>query len=149
MSQDNKEVCKIININKDACAFYQEAQGKVKNLTTQEIFKNFEELHQNVITDLQACVRENGGEPEADTTLMGEIQELWGKARAAMTSNVDESLITSLEEAEDRCINSLKEAIANDNISATARIALKKQEEKLQKSHDYMKIMKDNVNAAA
>lgn len=149
MSHDNKEICKVININKDACEFYQEAQNTVKNLDTREIFKNYEELHRDVMTDLQSYVRKNANEAEADTTLMGEIQELWGKARASMTSNVDESLITSLEEAEDRCIHSLKDAISNDNLSAEARIVLKKQEEKLQKSHDYMKMMKDNVNAAA
>ena len=150
MSKDaNKEICKIININEDAREFYQEAQEKAENTTVKGIFKDFENLHQGVIINLQNHVRQNGGDPEADETFVGEVAEMWGKLRATLSPNTDESLIASLEEAEDRCIHSIKEAIANDDLPAEARSVLKREEATLQKSHDYMKIMKDNVNAAA
>lgn len=149
MTDDNKEICKVININEDAREFYHEAHQKAEDPKVQEIFRKYEDLHSGVVINLQNHVRQNGGNPEAEGTVMGEMQEIWGKARAALSPNVDESLITSLEEAEDRCIHSIKDAIANDSLSSGARVALKKEQDTLQKSHDYMKLMKDNVNAAA
>lgn len=147
--KDIKEVCKIISLNKDASDFYHDAHQKAKSPTVQKIFKDYEDLHQGVIVNLQNYVRQNGGDPEAENTLSGNVNEMWGNLKASMTSNVDKSLIESLEEAEDRCIHSIDEAIANDDLSPAARTALKKEQKMLHKSHDYMKIMKDNVNAAA
>ncbi len=149
MSKDaNKEICKIININEDACNFYKAAQMETKDLTVMDIFKKYEETHGEVVTELQSYVRQNGGEPEADPTIAGMVQQVWGEVKAKISNDVDESLIASLEEAEDRCIHSIKDAIKDDNIPAEARVVLKKQEATLQKAHDYMKIMKDNVKAA-
>lgn len=56
-----------------------------------------------------------------------------------------------LEKANDevcKIININRDVIKDDGIPAEARIVLRKQEETLQKTHDYMKIMKDNVKAA-
>lgn len=147
--KDLDEVSKIIDINKDASDFYHDAQEKAKSPTVKDIFKDYEQLHKSVVIELQNYVSQKGGDPEAGNTFAGQAGEVWGKVRAALSPNVDESLITSLEEAEDRCIHSIDDAIANDDLSPETRVALKKQQETLHKSHDYMKIMKENVNAAA
>lgn len=143
-----KEVCKVIDINKDACNFYKAAQLEAKDQTVKGIFQNFEQLHNGVVIDLQKYVTQHGGDPEADSTVTGMAQQVWGEVKAKLSSEPDESLISSLEEAEDRCIHSIKDAIKDDSISAEARTALKRQEATLQKSHDYMKIMKQNAKAA-
>lgn len=149
MSKDaNKEICKIININEDARNFYKAAQLEVKDLNIMDTFKKYEDIHGEVVTDLQQYVAQNGGEPEADETIVGMAQQAWGEMKAKISNDVDASLISSLEEAEDRCIHSIKDAIKDDSIPAEARVVLKKQEGTLQKAHDYMKIMKDNAKAA-
>ncbi len=149
MSDKNlDEVCKIIDINRDAAEFYHEAHQKAEDQEIQKIFKNYEDLHHSVVVDLQTFVREQGGDPETNGTIIGNMQEMWGKAKASLTSDVDESLISSLEEAEDRCIHNIKDAIKDENLSANARMALQRQESTLQQSHDYMKMMKDRAKAA-
>jgi uncharacterized protein (TIGR02284 family) len=145
--KDTKEVCKIININEDACEFYKSAQEKTDNPDMKKIFKNFENLHNEVIVNLQDYVRENGDDPEAENTFTGQVSEMWGRMKATLSNDVDESLIASLEEAEDRCIHSIDEAIQDGNVSPSARAALKREQGNLHKSHDYMKIMKDNAQA--
>lgn len=147
--KSTKEVCKIIDINKDACNFYKSAQQEVKSLDMKDTLQKFENTHQQVVRDLQNYVIQNGGDPEAESTVSGMVQQVWGELKAKVSNDVDTSFIASLEEAEDRCIDSLKDAIQNDDISAEARIALKKQETTLQKCHDYMKTMKENAQAAA
>ena len=147
-NKDTKEVCKIININEDACDFYETAQEATKNPDMKKIFQNFENLHKGVIINLQNYVRQQGSDPEAENTMAGQMQEMWGKMKASLSNDVDESLIVSLEEAEDRCIHSIDDAVKNTDLSPAARTALKKEQSALHKSHDYMKIMKDNVKAA-
>lgn len=147
-NQENNEVCKIIDINKDASNFYNAAKTEAKDNTVKDIFEKFERLHDGVVINLQNYVRQNGGDPEAESTITGKVGQFWGEMKAKISNDVDESLISSLEEAEDRCINSIDDAINNEELSAAARIALKKEQETLHKSHDYMKIMKENAKAA-
>lgn len=149
MSKDaNKEISNIININEDARNFYKAAQLETKSLVAMDIFKKYEATHGQVVDDLQNFVASNGGKAEADSTAIGAMQKVWGTVKAKVASDTDESLISSLEEAEDRCIHSIKDAIGNDDIPTEARMALKRQEGTLQQAHDYMKIMKDNAKAA-
>lgn len=146
--QDNKEICKVIDINKDAVDFYSDAQSKAKDGTVKDIFQKFEKLHNDVVVNLQNYVRQNGGEPEAENTMAGQIGQFWGDMKAKISNDVDETLISSLEEAEDRCIHAIKDAADNKNLSPEARMALKEEQALLQQTHNYMKIMKDNAKAA-
>lgn len=126
MSNDeNKELSKLININEDAAEFYESAQEKAESPELKLTFGNLESLHKSVIVNLQSIVRTNGGDPEAD-----------------------ETLVTHLEEAEDRCINSIKEAMQSEDISLTTKAALQDEVSILQKSHDHVKALKDYMKAA-
>lgn len=145
---DTKEICKIININKDACDFYNIACEKAENVTVKDVFRKFENLHKDVMVNLQNYVRKNGDMAEADDTVVGQVQKMWGELKAKISNDVDESLITSLEEAEDRCLHSIEDALEDKDISAAAKAALTKEKATLQQTHNYMKIMKDNAKAA-
>ncbi|HPF78803.1 MAG TPA: PA2169 family four-helix-bundle protein [Alphaproteobacteria bacterium] len=146
--QDNKEIRKVIDINKDAVDFYSDAKSKAKDNTVKDIFQKFEKLHNDVVINLQNYVRQNGGEPEAENTVAGRVGQFWGDIKAKISNDVDESLISSLEEAEDRCIHAVSDAADNKSLSPETRIVLKQEKTLLQKTHDYMKIMKDNAKAA-
>lgn len=145
---ENKELCKLININEDACDFYGSAQEKAENPRLKETLGNLKTLHKGVIINLQNYVRANGGDPEASETLAGQTQKLWGELMAKISNDVDETLVKHLEEAEDRCLHSIKDAIKSDDIAPSTKVALQKELNALQKSHDYMKSLKDSLKAA-
>ena len=146
--QENKELCKIININEDACEFYESAQEKVENPQLKTTLSNLENLHKDVIVNLQNHVRANGGNPDADETLAGQTRQFWGELMAKISNDVDETLVKHLEEAEDRCLHSIQEAVESDDMSISTKSILRNEMSALQKSHDYMKALKESMKAA-
>ncbi len=145
MSNDNKELQKLISINKDASEFYEEAQEKAKSPSMKSTFRELEVLHNGVISSLQGQVRANGGEVEADETIMGQMREFYGEISAMLSSDPDYTLVKHLEEAEDRCLHSMQDAIDSDDISAKTKAVLEGEINTLQRSHDYMKALKDDM----
>jgi uncharacterized protein (TIGR02284 family) len=147
-NQENKTLRKLININEDAAEFYESAQEKAETLAFKTTFARLENLHKMVIVNLQNTVRANGGDPEADETFVGQTVKFWGELMANISNDVNETLVTHLEEAEDRCIHSIKDAMKSDDISPATKAFLQSELTTLQRSHDYMKELKDTLKAA-
>lgn len=148
MSDINKELKKLANINEDACEFYEEAREKAENPQLKKTFRNLESLHKAVVINLQDHIRKNGGNPETKETMVGEAKEFWGTLMASISNDVDQTLVTHLEEAEDRCLNKIKDIMKNKDIPASTKAFLQSEYQALQKSHDYVKALKDCMKAA-
>jgi len=148
MTNVNKELQALANINEDACEFYEEASDKAENPQLQTTFRNLESLHKAVVVNLQEHIMANGGAPDTDETLMGETRELWGKLMASISNDVDETLVSHLEEAEDRCLHTVEDIMENDSVPPLTKALLQSEYITLQKSHDYMKALKECMKAA-
>lgn len=146
--KENQELEKLININEDACEFYESAQEQVEDPQLKVTFSNLENLHKDVIHNLQSRVRANGGDPEAEETFSGQVHQFWGEMMAKISNDVDETFVKHLEEAEDRCLHSIQDAIRSDHISVATKTALQSEASALRKSHDYMKALKETMRAA-
>lgn len=146
--KENKELSKIISINKDACEFYNSAQQQAKSHEAKVIFKNLENLHSGVIVNLQTLARAQGADAEAEETFAGQVRQFWGNLMSKVSNDVDETLVSQLEEAEDRCLNSIKDIMDDSDISASTKAALSSEYQTLRKSHDYMKSLKEQIKAA-
>lgn len=150
LSQENKELSTLININEDACEFYDYAQQKAEDVQIKKAFQDLETLHKNVVVQLQTRVRANGGDAEAEETMVGQAQRFWGALVASVSNDVDETLVSHLEEAEDRCLHSIQDALKSDKLTAATRSVLRSDlMATLRKSHDYMKVLKERMQSAA
>lgn len=150
MSTDTqKEITKLINLNKDACEFYEEAREKTDTANIKQTFSDLEALHRNVMVNLQQQVRIMGGDPEADETFGGEMAQLWANISATVSNDTDTTWVSHLEEAEDRCLNQIQDIMKDKDINAEVKAALTKEAETLRKSHDFMKDLKDCMKKAA
>ena len=149
MSKDkNKEICKLININEDAAEFYEEAQENAKSPQNKETFRELEQKHKAVITSLSQHVVQNGGKVDVDETIIGEMRQLWGELSAKVSNDVDATFIKHLEEAEDRCLHQMEDIMNDDDISAEMKSMLQDEYKTLQQTHDYMKALKEQTQAA-
>lgn len=149
LTQENQELSRLININADACDFYGSAQERAESPEIRQTFRDLEDLHRNVILNLQEQVRANGGEAEPDETLTGKAQQLWAELMTTMSSDVDETLVSYLEQAEDRCLHSMENVLIGDKILPTTRFALQEELRTLRRSHDYMKSLKESLVGTA
>lgn len=146
--KENKELGKLININKDACDFYKSAQEKTQSDAFKRTFQDLENLHHNVIINLKECVRANGGRPEASDTFTGQASQMWGELMTDISNDVDETLVKHLEEAEDRCLHTVEDVINEEDITPATKTVLDSEMGALKKSHDYMKALRDSLKAA-
>lgn len=146
LETDIKEVAKLIDINKDACTFYKEAKDKVETNGLQNKFQELCDLHSGVVNKLQSELMAKGAnqkDVEASETVAGKANRYFGELLAALTPDADEKFIARLEEAEDRCLHSMQDAVTNPDISTDIKPCLRGQLVDLQKSHDYMKSLKE------
>lgn len=145
----NNQLKKLACINEDACEFYESAQEKVESEKLKTTFRDLENLHKNIVINLQQQIRSNGGNSnDIDETIMGEAREFWTNLMTHISNDVDKTLVKNLEEAEDRCLHSMEKTMKNDDIPAETKMVLRNGYQALQKSHDYMKALKDYMKAA-
>lgn len=148
LKDENNELHKLVNINKDACEFYNSAVQEAQSAEIKQTFTKLENLHRQVMGNLQNQIRINGGDPEADETLVGKGAQFWGELMAKVSNDVDTTLVKHLEEAEDRCLHSMEDAMKDDDIRPATKAALQSEMDTLRKAHDYMKALKDALKAA-
>ncbi len=147
MKEENNELETLIAINKDACSFYSSAQEKAETPHMKTVFMELEKLHSSVVSTLSSCVRANGETADVDTTLTGKTTQFIGELASKISNDVDATMVKHLEEAEDRCLNSMRSAINSEDITPSTKNVLKMEMETLQKSHDYMRDLKENMAA--
>lgn len=148
MQSEIKEISKLINMNEDACEFYESAQEKAESPQMEKTFSELESLHKSVVVNLQNYLRTKGKDVEAQETASGQIRQFWGELMANISNDVDETLVKHLEEAEDRCLHSVQNIMEHDDIPVSTKTMLQKEYNALRKSHDYMKALKDCMKAA-
>lgn len=145
--KENKILETLADINQDACEFYKHAQDKVQSVKLERSFADLERLHSGVVNDLEEKIRANGGEPDRDGTLAGKTARVFSDILVAVSNDIDETLVDHLEEAEDRCLHSMREALDEKDMQGNTRALLVNELGALQRSHDYMKSLKDSMHS--
>lgn len=148
IKDENHELQKLANLNKDACEFYKNAANEVKSAEIKNTFSRLEDLHQQVMTNLQNQIRVNGGDANVSETMTGKAAQFWTELMTKVSNDVDETLVSHLEEAEDRCLHSMEDAMKDDDIRPATKAALQSEMQTLRKTHDYMKALKEAMKAA-
>lgn len=142
MANENNVLAHLVDINQDASEFYSSAAQKVENPNLARTFRELETMHNNVIIVLNRRISENGGEAEIDGTLVGKTAKFFGELMAKVSNDVDETFVVRLEEAEDRCLHSLQDALQEDDLSTETKTLLRTELGTLQRTHDHMKALK-------
>ncbi len=143
MSKSTETIQKLININEDACDFYSTALEKAESPQLKDSFRNLETLHKGVVINLEQYNSLRGENREPQKTLAGQARQTWGKLEAKISNDTDKALVKNLEETEDRCLHSIQDAIQDNDISSQAKALLMTEMQALQKSHDYMRALKE------
>lgn len=145
---ENKELGKLVNINQDACEFYDNAATKVESPEIKQTFQKLKALHAEIVGNLQGYIRQNGGQAEAHETVVGKSAQFFAELMTKISNDVDETLVSHLEEAEDRCLHSIQDAMKDNDLSPETKNALQNEMTTLHRTHDYMKALKDALKAA-
>ncbi|MBK6730055.1 MAG: PA2169 family four-helix-bundle protein [Bacteroidetes bacterium] len=146
----NKEVSDILNdlilINNDRIEGYEKA---IKNLGDGSIdlkatFNQMVDQSRGLKQDLVAEVGKLGGDVADGTTNSGKIYRAWMDVKATFTGNDRQTALNNCEFGEDAAQKAYNEALKDEDLTDhSARKLVSDQKDKLKRSHDIIKGLRD------
>ncbi|HVQ07893.1 MAG TPA: PA2169 family four-helix-bundle protein [Allosphingosinicella sp.] len=102
-----------------------------------------------VVAELQQTVRALGGEADDDGSLKADLHRRWVDLRAALSGGGgDRAIIMEVERGEDYLKGKYDEALADTELSETAREAIRTAYQSVRAGHDTASALKHRMEAA-
>ena len=138
----------LIEIARDGGDFYTEAAGKVENQDLSALFGQMASHKRDIVAGLGADVAATGGTPADHGTMVGTMQQAYGKVRAAL-GDKNYAYVAELEEAEDRLLAAFRDTITDEDTPAAAKVAAEKYMPRVLECHNIMRSRKMALKAAS
>ena len=138
----------LIEIARDGKRFYEEAAGKVDDAGLKALFTQVAGVKAAIVNELSGAVQAVGGEPETSGTVIGSMQQFYGKMRAAL-GDTEYGYVAELEESEDRLLEAFQETVEDPNTPAQAREVATRLLPEVRRIHDVMRDRKQGMKKAS
>ncbi|MEH6714415.1 ferritin-like domain-containing protein [Parasphingorhabdus flavimaris] len=100
---------------------------KAAEVADRDVFKQFftrrAAARNSMVTKTQAEIRHLGGEPAEEGTILAKAHRMFLSISSALEGN-DEAAVEAVEDGEEYLRNKMKDALANDELAATAKTLL-------------------------
>lgn len=137
----------LISIARDGKDFYEEAAQKVDDAELKTLFARIATTKAKIVNELSAAVQAAGGTPEDSGTMVGSMQQMYGKIRATL-GDTEYGYVAELEESEDRLLEAFDEAARDADTPPAARDVVVRLLPEVRSSHDEMRARKHAMKAA-
>ncbi|HJU08666.1 MAG TPA: PA2169 family four-helix-bundle protein [Rhodanobacteraceae bacterium] len=131
----------IAQICRDGNAFYHDAAEKMQDDDLRVAVQEVGRIRGALCEDIHAWLRQKGEEPSAGGTFYGTLHKLYADLRARLAIDSDRIYVAELEEAEDRLLHSLEQAILAVE-PAKARAVLRQYMPAARAAHERMRMLK-------
>jgi len=128
----------IIEIARDGQDFYTEAAGKVKDAELSALFTKIAGVKSQIVTSLSSTVAATGAKPAEHGTVVGSMQQFYGKVRATL-GDTQYGYVAELEESEDRLLKAFKDTLTDSDTPPAARAEVSRLLPLVQETHDVMR----------
>ena len=131
----------LIEIARDGKDFYEEAAGKVKDAELSALFTRIAAVKARIVTSLSSAVAASGGKPAEHGTMVGSMQQFYGKVRAAF-GDTQYGYVAELEESEDRLLAAFRDTLNDPELPVTTRQEVSQLLPEVQECHSVMRARK-------
>jgi uncharacterized protein (TIGR02284 family) len=146
---DIKILNSLITTTIDSANGFERSAEDAEAGTFVALFRDFAEKRRRVVTELQQIVRGLGGEPNDDGSLKADLHRRWVDLRAALSGDGgDKAIIMEVERGEDYIKGKYDEALADAELSETAREAIRTAYQSVREGHDTASALKHRMEAA-
>lgn len=128
----------IIEIARDGQEFYTEAADKVKDAELSALFTKIAGVKSQIVTSLSSTVAATGAKPAEHGTVVGSMQQFYGKVRATL-GDTQYGYVAELEESEDRLLKAFKDTLTDSDTPPAARAEVSRLLPLVQETHDVMR----------
>lgn len=131
----------------DSIDGYQKSAADIDNPSLADKFNARARERQSAVTKLQAAVAAAGGNPEDDGTVLGGAHRAFLNLKEAVVGRDDKAIVAEIERGEDYLKGKFEAALAEVDLSPTARSAAQEAWESVRAGHDEMSALKHSMGA--
>ncbi|MFZ1220660.1 MAG: PA2169 family four-helix-bundle protein [Chthoniobacterales bacterium] len=147
MSQQ-KEIISTINdlieTLKDGQKGFREASEAVKDTQLKSLFSEFSLQRSKFAGELQnEAISLGEHNPENSSSTAGAMHRAWINLKSAITSQDDHAILAECERGEDSAVSEFKNAMEEEELSATIREIVSRQYADLKRAHDRIRELRD------
>lgn len=126
--------------------FKQSAEG-VERSDLKSLFYDLGQQRAKFAGELQALVRELGGDPETTSSTTGALHRGWINIKSYVTGKDEAGILNEAERGEDVAKKAYKDALA-ENLPANVMTVVQAQSNEVMTAHDRVRDLRDATNAA-
>ncbi|HUQ30756.1 MAG TPA: PA2169 family four-helix-bundle protein [Pyrinomonadaceae bacterium] len=152
MATDNDNVISTLNNLIETCkdgenGFRTAADG-VKNSELKTLFLTYSQQRAQLAAELQAEVRNLGGDPENTGSVAASLHRGWINIKSTVTGEDEGAVISECERGEDSAVKNYKEAL-NEDLPANLQSILQRQFTEVKEAHDRIRALEKATGAGA
>lgn len=119
-SRSARKINDLIEIARDGGKFYLDAFKDVKDAQLSALFLEIAATKEEIVTRLTHVVSVSGERPAEHGTIVGSMQEFYGKVRATL-GDTQYGYVAELEEAEDRLLKEFQDTVNYPELTVAAK----------------------------
>ncbi len=151
MAMDNDDVISTLNdlieTCKDGQEGFRQCAENAPNSPHRSFFETGARRCAEGAAELQALVRQLGGDPEKTGSVAAAVHRGWINIKTAIASNDDKAVIEECERGEDVAMTSYQNALAKD-LPASVRAVVERQYRGVQENHAIARQLKQSVQSS-
>lgn len=140
---DTKTLNILIATTLDSADGYAEAAKDARSQSLIALFNARSQERHHVASTLQKCVRQLGGKPEEDGTVLASAHRMFVNLRTLVTSNDNKAVVDEVERGEDHIKAKFEDAMKDDDLSLTTKTDINAAYASVRKGHDEMRDLKN------
>jgi uncharacterized protein (TIGR02284 family) len=151
MEGKNQKIITILNglvqINNDRIAGYHQASQETKDSELEQFFTSMLNESVNFAENLEAYIKDLGGQPTVSGTAKGKIHQAWLNFKAALPGNNREELLSSCEFGDKAAIEAYEAALQIKEIRQNEEITgvLLRQQASIESSIEIIKTLHPRI----
>ncbi len=149
MADDNtiSTLNNLIETCKDGQEGFKQAAEGIQRSDVKSVFYELGQQRAKFAGELQALVRELGGDPETTSSTSGALHRGWINIKSAITGKDDAAILNEAERGEDVAVNAYKKAL-EENLPANVQTVVQQQSTEVKAGHDKVRGLRDAANSA-
>ncbi|MBI5271218.1 MAG: PA2169 family four-helix-bundle protein [Burkholderiales bacterium] len=138
---------KLIETCKDGEYGFQSCAEHVNSAELRSLFTARASDCRQAATELQALVRQHGGEPEDSGSATGAMHRGWVAVKGTLAGYSDLAMLEECERGEDAALERYREALEED-LPPQVRMVVERQFEGVKRNHMQVRTLRDQARAA-
>ncbi len=149
MTDLNKEAISVLNdlieTSKDGQEGFKSCAEDVKDQQLKTFFAQRSADCATAAAELQAQVRQLGGDPETSTSVAGDLHRRWVDVKSIFTGKDDKAILNEAERGEDHALKAIEKI--NEHNLLNIRDLVERQYHGVQRNHDQVKALRNQVRS--